>query len=639
METKIRNQFFNHNIDLRGTTHDGVVCQAAEICRRFQIDPESLLFKWKAHASNRQLGSDTIPTVKTLSEIKTELERSEQRSKKSVTHNTSHPAGSYDKDNVGAVFNNDFADLFGVEAETLGGTTGDEKSADGGSSFKTPARAGRRSRLATGGLAGIATPQSTTKDQTPTPVNKNYSSRQNAGTVETVYNPMKFDVNTKNMKHPTELGIAAFEGPDQYRYMFQKIRDIADVIDERIDVLGERITKKHELLKTVDNDGKESTSQLAHVALPNQEEVTVVGRICLDAAGEGKLNAKSVILEGSRMTSSGARVQLNLDNLPSFAIFPGQIVAAKGINATGTNFLPSMIYQGAQYPMMRSSPEVFLDNYFSGNDDGVQVVDLMVASGPFTTVDDLSYAPLDDLIDVIKRESPDAVVLLGPFIDEKHPVIKSGQLDVTYDMFFEAIVERIAENVITPNTTTELIFLPSLKDVHHDDVYPQPAFKLPERFEHERIHCLSNPSTFMIKEVTIGCSTTDTLMDLGKQETSRSQGGDRIGRLANHVLQQRSYYPLLPPAPDVNLEYNQFSHVNLPKITPDIMLMPSDLVHFAKNINGSLVVNPGRLTKRSSGGTYAKISIHAPRRNDIPESSGRIPHGVHDRSVVQIVRV
>ena len=155
----------------------------------------------------------------------------------------------------------------------------------------------------------------------------------------------------------------------------------------------------------------------------------------------------------------------------------------------------------------------------------------------------------------------------------------------------------------------------------------------------QRVHCLANPTTIMIKEITIGVTTTDTLMDLSKQETSRGQSGDRMGRLANHMLEQRSYYPLLPPAPGVNLEYEQLAYINLPKITPDIMLLPSQLRHFVKNVNGSLVVNPGRLTRNSSGGTYSKISVHAPRRSDIPETTARIPHGVHDRSVVQVIRV
>ena len=108
-------------------------------------------------------------------------------------------------------------------------------------------------------------------------------------------------------------------------------------------------------------------------------------------------------------------------------------------------------------------------------------------------------------------------------------------------------------------------------------------YQLPDSMEHERLHCLSNPSTFLIKEMVIGVNTADILMDLSKQETSRGQSGDRMGRLANHILQQRSYYPMCPPAPGLNLVYEHMDKLSLP-ISPDIMVLPSDLRFFAKNV-------------------------------------------------------
>lgn len=54
-----------------------------------------------------------------------------------------------------------------------------------------------------------------------------------------------------------------------------------------------------------------------------QEEVTLVGRICCDSLG--KMNAKSVILEGSRDTSAGRSVPLDLSDLKQYSLFPGQV--------------------------------------------------------------------------------------------------------------------------------------------------------------------------------------------------------------------------------------------------------------------------------------------------------------------------
>lgn len=43
-----------------------------------------------------------------------------------------------------------------------------------------------------------------------------------------------------------------------------------------------------------------------------------------------------------------------------------------------------------------------------------------------------------------------------------------------------------------------------------------------------------------------------------------------------------SYYPLHPPAEDVNVDYEQFEKYALLPYNPDILILPSDLRYFAK---------------------------------------------------------
>ena len=92
-------------------------------------------------------------------------------------------------------------------------------------------------------------------------------------------------------------------------------------------------------------------------------------------------------------------------------------------------------------------------------------------------------------------------------------------------------------------------------------------------------------------------------------------------------------------------------------LSPDVLLMPSKLTPFAKELHGSLVVNPGMLTKGSSGGTYADITIHPVAENKLREamSAGAIAaaevdgeedkpdagmlHGVAARSYVSVVKI
>jgi len=473
---------------------------------------------------------------------------------------------------------------------------------------------------------------------TPGSASKSYDARTNAGKVEVEWNPEKRSDKISEMKGAVNLDIAAYATcvQEPYRHMFEKLRDRADVLDHRIDDLGDKIVKKNKLF-VKNTEGAEQ--ELRHVALPIQDHVTVAGRICLDATGEGKLNSSSVLLEGSRETSNGQRVAVNLNNVPEFSLFPGQIVVCQGTNTTGTVFTPEVIHQGAMLPMARTTPDGLKAHYFEGEDDGAEVLDIMVASGPFTTSKDLDYKPLEDLLDVVRREKPQAVMLLGPFVDEDHAMIKDGDLEVTFETLFDDLMRKITDVIVDECESTELILIPSMREVTHDKVFPQPPLKLNVHKEHERIHTFSNPATITIKEVTIGVTTTDILFDLGKRETAEGQTGDRMGRLANHLLQQRSFYPLMPPAPGVNLEYDHLvEHIALP-LTPDIMLLPSQLKHFVKNINGSLIVNPGQLTKYANGGTFSRIAVHAPRRVDIPENGKPILHSVESRSVVKVIRI
>eukprot|EP00040_Diaphanoeca_grandis_P034139 m.210390 g.210390 ORF g.210390 m.210390 type:complete len:643 (-) comp33075_c0_seq1:298-2226(-) len=642
MESQLRKQFSEQHIEFNTTSKvdDLVIEKAATICRRFALSAEDLVYKWMSHQMNAHLDSN-VPTLAALDDLQRILERHEKKSKEKYTHKVSPARSSYTKDDVDAVFEDDFMSAFGVEGVKTPASSSSQ-GPDSSQTFVTPAR--KRKARSRGGnappaLSPLSDSQQTSPQQTPGTSNHDYSSRQNAGKQELVHNPQKRSTNTANLRHPQELDFGVYPSSVEkpYRYMFQKIRDIADVIDSRIDELGDRIVKKHKLLVTTNKDGTEQEGELAHVGMPNQEPVVAVGRVCLDT-GAGKLNAASIELEGSRETSNGSRVNLNLADVPDFTMFPGQIIATQGTNTGGTIFTPSAIYQGAPLPMARTAPAQLLEHYFGESDQGTQVVDFIIAAGPFTTTKDMDYEPLEDLIDVIKKEKPDAVFLLGPFLDQTHPMVKNCELENTYEKEFERIIHTIAAAVIEETEHTELILVPSMRDVHHDNIFPQPPFQLPADMEHERLRCVSNPATVMIKEMTIGITTTDIIMDLSKQETSKGQSGDRMGRLANHLLEQRSYYPLCPPAPGVNLEYEKTDNLRLP-ITPDILIVPSDLRYFVKNVNNCVMINPGRLVKHTSGGTFAKMSVHAPRRNDIPEDTKPIPHGIHERAVVEILRV
>jgi DNA polymerase alpha subunit B len=44
---------------------------------------------------------------------------------------------------------------------------------------------------------------------------------------------------------------------------------------------------------------------------------------------------------------------------------------------------------------------------------------------------------------------------------------------------------------------------------------------------------------------------------------------------------------------------------------PDLLIIPSDLVHFSKTIDGCVCINPGTVCKANGGGSYGVITVEA----------------------------
>jgi len=235
------------------------------------------------------------------------------------------------------------------------------------------------------------------------------------------------------------------------------------------------------------------------VGVPSPETVWVCGRICCDAT-EGKLNQSSVVLEGSWRESRGKRVELDLttiEKLSPYALFPGQVVLVEGVNASGKTMVVTRLVEGAPKPRMRSPRSLLKEYNFSSRFQNGAPLSVYVASGPFTTSDNLSYEPFQDLLRLVLVHKPDVVVLLGPFVDSTQPLLSEGKeitlttvddrgreytAGATYEMvFIERIVRdglRAMFNAEDENgaVATQFIFVPALQDAHHHFVYPQPPF-------------------------------------------------------------------------------------------------------------------------------------------------------------------
>uniref|UniRef100_A0A671QTW9 DNA polymerase alpha subunit B n=1 Tax=Sinocyclocheilus anshuiensis TaxID=1608454 RepID=A0A671QTW9_9TELE len=345
-----------------------------------------------------------------------------------------------------------------------------------------------------------------------------------------------------------------------YKYMFQRLRDVRDVLTEKIEELGEELRSHFNI------------EEFSAVSLPVQNSITVLGQVCCDS--NGKLNAQSVLLEAGQ-EQGGRQVPVDLSELKEFSLFPGQVVVMEGMNPSGETFVATKLYEGIPLPF--HCPEVKQEM-----DEVSEPVMVVMACGPYTPSESLTYDPLIDLITIINKDRPDVCILLGPFVDSKHEQIEKNQVTETFETIFKRCVDSIVEG--TKGSGCRLVFVPSQRDVHHHYIYPQPPFNLSSlsKDDSARVTLASDPCTLLISNVTFGLTSTDILFHMGAEEISCGTGTERFTRIMKHMLTQRSYYPLYPPAEEVNMDYDKFQQFSQMNLTPDILIVPSELRYFIK---------------------------------------------------------
>ncbi|XP_027153636.1 DNA polymerase alpha subunit B [Coffea eugenioides] len=359
----------------------------------------------------------------------------------------------------------------------------------------------------------------------------------------------------------------------------------------------------------------------------SQKSLFAVGMICCEE--EGRLKEKPILLQSSVEHSGGQRVRLDLQKLEQFSIFPGQVVGVEGHNPSGHCLVASKIID--YVPLSVSSSENLHPPKKQALDRTVQSTDsscptpelsLIIAAGPFTTSDNLLFEPLAELLGYARRKQPQLLILLGPFIDADHPEIKKGTIDRTFDdMFCVEILGRLQDYVEYMGSTASVVLVPSIRDANHDFVFPQPKFDINSLNLNHQIHGISNPGNFTANEVKLACCTVDILKHLSAEEISRNpQGGSkqRLTTLSNHILNQRSFYPLYPPAEGIPLDSSLAPEALHISSIPDILILPSDLAHFVRVISlrkisegeevKCVCVNPGRLARGEGGGFFVELN-------------------------------
>ena len=389
--------------------------------------------------------------------------------------------------------------------------------------------------------------------------------------------------------------------------MAMHLSEASEVLDDRIDEFMNLVQVHH---------GLEDIA-FGSAASKSTGEVIAVGRIASDAL-EGKLNTASLVLEMSRRMGAGLRVPLRIDSVSSWELFPGQIVAVRGTNASGDYFsvnevlgIPLLSHAASLPSTLDAVNERLGVVDDETNDSSTKALNVLVASGPYTADDNLAFEPLQELCDKASKSYADALVLIGPFLDIEHPLVASGDFELPDDPSIEpdratltdafrlligVPLQRLARDV--PSIT--IILVPSVRDAVSKHVsWPQEPFPKKGLGLPRQAKMVSNPVTISLNEIVVGISAQDVLYDLRREAVvvGEPQESNILARLPRHLIQQRHFYPIFPPTnrsslpkpgiPDgiatgMPLDISYLKLGEWLNARPDMLITPSTLSPFAK---------------------------------------------------------
>ena len=86
---------------------------------------------------------------------------------------------------------------------------------------------------------------------------------------------------------------------------------------------------------------------------------------------------------------------------------------------------------------------------------------------------------MQELLEYCRQHKPSKLVLMGPFVDEEHPKVASGLLDMTFEeLFVSQVKDQIEEMLQAEGSGMHVVLLPSQRCVQHHPVFPQPPLEV-----------------------------------------------------------------------------------------------------------------------------------------------------------------
>ncbi|KAJ2788146.1 DNA-directed DNA polymerase alpha subunit pol12 [Coemansia interrupta] len=599
-------------LDAFGALAPDALAECQSICNTYGLSPSDLFIRWQTLLLNRHAGDASVqPTRDRLQEIRSTVALDHERALRQRANPTSapHAAAKLTRNRERPAY-----DKSSVEGLLQGMA---------GAPQRTPQSARRVGVLrAAPGVARVPEALSPSVFAMPSPGARQYGTRGNRGcTEESVHGEHLGRVTQGGQPAVVVEGGGAVESDEEegeaeeegarprvrVRYMFEKTGVRTEAVNRRIERLA------------VDTKAAYGIAALANPTYAHQDAVTAVGRIVNAAvdeaamvAGAGQLSPDAVFLETSRRLGNGRRVALDVRGAASFSLFPGQVVAVEGSNPKGSEFAVKGFRELPRLPHKPVDERLDAGGPFSA----------AVAVGPYTLADNLDYEPLADLVEHVVKAAPAAVFLLGPFVAEAHPMVQEGLMDMLPEEVFAARISPLLERLCRGLPTDAAVYLvPAPDDLCCPYAcYPQPAFPrdlLARLAVPAAVRSLPNPAHVSVNGVAVVLANIDVLFHLVKQEVSRLPGfSDRLPRLAWHLVEQRHLYPLSPPPPDAPAILAEHDASLRLHVMPDILVVPSQLRHFARVHENVILLNPGCSSMRVAGGTFAKIHVLPPAAVD-----------------------
>ncbi len=263
--------------------------------------------------------------------------------------------------------------------------------------------------------------------------------------------------------------------------------------------------------------------------------------------GLPKLAETVVVLESSRMMGSGNRTPLHFARgcvvrhtpqdpgnrwrpATTLSCSPEtRIVLCRGVNAGAYKFSVSEICFPPPLPLAVHTAGEALDHGYSAGKLAGNALNIVAASGPYTPTriwsSKVAYRMMDELEagglphdtgSTERRGVPDTLILTGPFISSRHPLLP----------FLTELLTRCLHDT-SPNASHNS--WPSSRyqrGTHPVDAgYTQPTLRVPPTFLLQRriilpkgVRCLPNPSVFYVNELVVGVTAEDALGDIKGEE-------------------------------------------------------------------------------------------------------------------------